>query len=174
MTAIHKENNKTHIEFPSITFTRPATSSIAVEDINKASWLGIAAGLRSMTPIAVLTATSGESSSTFKTVTTFLAVGEAIGDKLPVIPSRISKGPFLGRIVIGALSGAVLNKRIGQPPLMGAMRGALGAALGTVAGYTIRTFAPNTTGIPDIIWALAEDGVALTLAIKATEPQRQL
>ncbi|GLV57211.1 hypothetical protein KDH_40480 [Dictyobacter sp. S3.2.2.5] len=168
MTAIHRENNKTRIEFPSITFTRTANRAINVKDINKASWLGIAVGLRSMTPIAVLTTTSNQSSPTLKKVTTFLAVGEAIADKLPVIPSRVSKGPFLGRIVIGAVAGAVLNKRLQQPPMMGAMRGALGAALGTIAGYTFRSFAPNATGIPDIIWALAEDGIAFTLATSAT------
>jgi len=171
MTAIHRDTDTPYIGRTSTRFTLAGGRAVTAEDLNKASWLGIATGLRSMMPIAVLTATSTQSSSTLKKLTTSLAVGEAIADKLPVIPSRVSKGPFMARIVIGAVAGAVLSKRLQQPPLAGAMRGALGAALGTIAGYTFRSFASNATGIPDFIWALAEDGIAFTLAVNAATPE---
>ncbi|WP_201364905.1 hypothetical protein [Dictyobacter formicarum] len=154
-------------------FTLVGGRTVNAEVLNKASWLGIAAGLRSMMPIAVLTATSDKSSPTLKKLTTYMAVGEVIGDKLPIIPGRVTKGPFLARIVIGALSGAVFSKRLQQPPLAGAMRGALGAALGTIIGYTYRSFASSAIGIPDIVWALAEDGIAYTLAVNAATPEPQ-
>src|ERR1700676_1730540 len=40
---------------------------------------------------------------------TVLAVGELIADKLPMTPSRKAAGPFIARIVSGALCGATIG-----------------------------------------------------------------
>ncbi|GCE17684.1 hypothetical protein [Dictyobacter kobayashii] len=173
MSAIDRDTDTPYIVVNEPRFTLTSANAATAEALKKASWLGIAAGLRSMMPIAVMTETSSKSSPTQKKLATFLAVGEVIADKLPFTPGRVTKGPFIARIAIGAISGALLCKRLQQPPLAGAMRGALGAALGTTAGYAYRTFAANTTSTPDIVWALVEDGIAFTLAVNAATPENK-
>lgn len=143
------------------------TSAIAIT-LKHASWLGIVGGLRSMTPLAALTWTNPEAAPWLRTLTAVLAVGEFVGDKLPFTPSRLKGGALIGRLAIGAAAGALLCKREDQPLLDGAIHGALGAALGSVVGYGYRTIMVDATGIPDLVWAIGEDAVALGLSVRAT------
>src|ERR1700681_4823824 len=84
--------------------------------------IGVVAGLRAMTaPAAVSWAARlgwlhlentwlaflGFAATPY--VVSALSVGELIIDKLPKTPSRKAPGPFIGRIVIGALCGAALG-----------------------------------------------------------------
>ncbi len=137
----------------------------------QAFWLGFVTGLRSMLPLALLAWTSNttdENSITpQKALSGLAAVGEIIGDKLPATPSRLSAGPLIGRLAIGATAGALLSRRFNQSPVQGAIRGAIGAALGSLAGYGYRTFASQLTDVPDVVWALIEDGAALGLGTLA-------
>jgi uncharacterized membrane protein len=91
-------------------------------------------------------------------------VGELVGDKLPVTPSRVAApGPFV-RAVAGA-AGA-LRLGAGAPParrLALASAGAVGALGGTWGGYGGRRLFERRA-VPDWPAAVAEDVVALALA----------
>jgi len=91
---------------------------------------------------------------------TVLAIGELIVDKLPKTPSRKAPGPFAGRIVTGALSGAALGAA-NQSLIGGLAAGALGGIVGTLGGYEFRARLVKATGGKDLPIALLEDLIAI-------------
>ena len=92
-------------------------------------------------------------------------VGELIMDKLPVTPSRTLPGPFGGRIVAGGLAGAGLAAGTGHSIPIGVVAGILGAVVGTLGGYRLRTGLVRRLAVPDYVIAIAEDIVAVGGAI---------
>lgn len=94
-------------------------------------------------------------------VLTVLAVAELIGDKLPRTPSRKSPGPFIGRIILGALSGAAFCAAAKAAPAAGALLGALGGVAGTLGGYETRTRLVKALKAPDWVIAVIEDAIAI-------------
>jgi uncharacterized membrane protein len=147
-------------------------------DLPPALLIGVVTGLRSMTPLAAVScaAQRGEldlrdtpfaflASPAAASALLLLAAGELVADKLPLVPSRKSTVPFLGRIGIGALCGALLcapRKRMG----VGLVAGAVGAVLGTEAGYEFRTRLVKALGGTDFPVALLEDALAIGAAVK--------
>jgi uncharacterized membrane protein len=143
--------------------------------------VGFATGLRSQLPLALLSAAAGRGD--FATDATgpltllctraarigfaTAAVGELILDKTPFVPSRIDPAPFAGRLFFGGLTGAVFARGNGASAPLGFVLGAATAGLGTVAGYGFRSRLDRETGLPDPIWAVTEDLVALTVATLA-------
>jgi uncharacterized membrane protein len=136
--------------------------------------IGVIAGLRSMTPPAVVSwavhlgwLRLGESrlapmgSTLAVVVLTVLAVGELIADKLPFTPNRTAPGPPIGRILTGALCGAALGVGGGGSLGAGVALGAAGAVAGAFGGYQIRRQLVKGTGLPDFVVALGEDLVAI-------------
>jgi uncharacterized membrane protein len=136
--------------------------------------IGIVAGLRTFTAPAVVSwaarlswldlgntwaAFLGYAATPY--VVSLMALGELVNDKLPKTPSRKSPGPFIGRIVVGAFSGAALCSARKQSFLLGALLGALGAVAGTLGGYEARTRLVKALGVPDLVIALLEDTVAV-------------
>jgi uncharacterized membrane protein len=136
--------------------------------------LGGVAGLRSMTAPAVVAWAArlgwihldgtplsflGRPAAAY--ILTALMIGELIGDKLPMTPSRTKPGPFIARIVTGALAGAALMAGLGQRLMLGAIVGACGAVAGTLGGYRARTRLVPALGVRDYVVALAEDVVAV-------------
>jgi uncharacterized membrane protein len=136
--------------------------------------LGVIAGLRSMTapaaaawaarlgwlqlegtPLAFL----GTAAAAW--ILTGLAVAELVADKLPMTPSRRAVGPFAGRLLTGALSGAALAAGRGQSLVAGAVLGAAGAVAGTLGGYRARTGLVRRLGTPDYVVAVMEDIMAV-------------
>lgn len=84
--------------------------------------IGIVAGLRAMTPLAVLswaafakclllegTWASFLASLVVAIIATVLAAGEIVNDKLPKTPSRKAPPAFAARVVLGAFYGAVFG-----------------------------------------------------------------
>ena len=140
-----------------------------------AAGMGAAAGLRSLTPPAVLTwaATQkmiplGESpvgelvlAKASKKIME-LALGELLADKLPFTPDRISPGPLTARIVSGAACGAAISYSAKQPVQEGAIFGALGAIAGAFVGYYLRK--KLVRQLPSLAVALAEDALAVAAA----------
>src|ERR1700738_4125256 len=91
-----------------IKYTPEAAEDPVRDAYRRATWLGFVTGLRSMTPDALLAWTSEHPSPPLRGITGFLAVGEIIGDKLPLTPSRLDSRPFFGRLAFGALAGALV------------------------------------------------------------------
>ena len=137
--------------------------------------LGVVAGMRSQMPLAILSwkfrgmAEDGKNEvlsalvrkAWFAPALTTLAVGELIGDKLPMTPSRLDTGPLLGRLLFGGLAGGAAAHQFGQRSGVGALAGASGALMGSVAGYYARRTIVKASGVPDPVVAIAEDALAL-------------
>jgi len=145
----------------------------------RAGLLGVVAGLRSQVPTAVLAArglgpTSGPLSSLRTTAgrrSAYLAaLGELAADKLPANPSRMSRGPLVGRVVSGAVAGGALAAGTGSRRgalVLPAVVGAAGAYLGSWGGFGARQALVARTGLPDPVVAVAEDVVAIGLGAVA-------
>jgi uncharacterized membrane protein len=100
------------------------------------------------------------------------AIGELIADKTPFVPDRIDPGPFAGRLIFGGLTGAVFARGNSASAPLGLALGATAAGLGAIAGYRSRMSLDRATGLPDVVWAVTEDLIALTLASIAIRPPR--
>src|SRR4051794_23972950 len=107
--------------------------------------LGVLAGLRSMTPLAVVAWASRLGRLDLDpTPLAFLgsgvaawffaaaALGELVADKLPFTPNRTALGPFVARLLTGALSGGAVAAGAGGSLVEGAVAGAVGAGAATV------------------------------------------
>ncbi len=97
-------------------------------------------------------------------ILTVLAVAELVSDQMPTIPSRKSAPQFLARLATGAFAGAVLGTAWGYRwGSLGA--GMIGAVLGTVGGFAVRTRLVAANGGKDRPVALAEDVFAAAAGI---------
>jgi uncharacterized membrane protein len=134
--------------------------------------IGIVAGLRAFTPFAVISwaAHVGRlqlqdtwlgflSFAATAYITTALALGELVSDKLPRTPSRKVPMQFGTRIVLGALCGAALGTEVGAM-LGGLFAGAVGAVVGTLGGAALRARLAKVFG-KNLPAALLEDAVAI-------------
>jgi uncharacterized membrane protein len=138
--------------------------------------IGIVGGLRSMTaPAAISWAAhlgwlhlqgsplAFMGSTVAVAIFSLAAVGEYVVDKLPNTPSRTAPVGFIARIVVGILCGACVYASASQPFVFGAVFGALGAVIGTLAGYQARTRLVKGLKVKDIFVAIPEDLVAIGL-----------
>jgi uncharacterized membrane protein len=134
--------------------------------------IGIVAGLRALTPLAVISwaahvgrlqlqdtwlAFLGFAATAY--ITTALALGELVSDKLPRTPSRKVPMQFGTRILLGALCGAALGTEAGAM-LGGLFAGAVGAVVGTLGGAALRAQLARVFR-KDLPAALLEDAVAI-------------
>jgi uncharacterized membrane protein len=136
--------------------------------------IGIVAGLRSLTAPAVVACAAhlgwinlhGTPLSFMGTATaalffTLFALVELTTDKLPKTPSRTTPVPLTVRLVLGALSAAVLCLAGSQSLALGAVLGAIGAVAGAFGGYQARHRIVTGSGLPDFAVALVEDLIAV-------------
>jgi uncharacterized membrane protein len=143
-----------------------------------AAGIGIVAGLRSMTAPAVVSwaaylgwlnldgsRVSFIGSTVAVVLFSLFAVAEYVADKLPRTPSRTKAGPLVGRILMGGLAGACLTVSSGDSLLAGAGLGAIGAVVGTFTGYEVRRKLVRDLETKDLHVALAEDLLAIGLAV---------
>ena len=149
-------------------------SSFLPGAVTRAAMLGFTAGLRSQMPLALLARNADQAGPAFlnrrriRAGLYLSAAGELVGDKLPMVPSRLSSGPLFGRLMSGSICGGLLARRLAAPAASGVFAGAAGALVGSYAGYHARTWLDSATGLPDPVWAVLEDGVAITLGVFAT------
>ena len=140
--------------------------------------IGVVAGLRSLMAPAVVawaahlgwlhlqgTSLSFMGSKAAVVIFSLLAIGELIGDKLPRVPKRTAVAPLLARIVTGGLSAACLCALANQSLGIGAGLGAVGAVIGAFGGYNVRKYLVNQLKLPDLIIAVLEDLIAITLVL---------
>jgi uncharacterized membrane protein len=91
-------------------------------------------------------------------VSTVLAVGEIIADKLPFMPNRTEAPSLVGRFVAGAACGvAMAGRRKKKELVMGAI---VGGAAALAAAWLGNQYRRRVT-LPPIAAALLEDGVAI-------------
>jgi uncharacterized membrane protein len=90
-----------------------------------------------------------------------MEIGELIADKLPVVPSRTSPLPVLGRAAIGAFVGAALFASRGRRTATGGVLGAVSALTGAYAGERLRMQITQDLGVPNVVAGLLEDGIVL-------------
>jgi uncharacterized membrane protein len=141
----------------------------------RAAGLGAIAGLRAMSAPAALSRAVGRGdvdglrdtplallgTSRVSKLLTVFQVGELIGDKLPMTPSRTSPAPLIGRAASGALVGAALFASEGRRIATGGVLGAASAVAGAYAGERLRAQLGHLTGAPDPAVALLEDAIVL-------------
>ncbi len=94
---------------------------------------------------------------------TVLAIGELIGDTLPMTPSRKTPPQFIARVVSGSLVGATVGAGFGSL-LVGLLAGAVGAVVGTLGGAALRGRMAAAFG-KDLPAALVEDAIAVGLSV---------
>jgi len=142
--------------------------------------LGLASGLRTMTPMAVLcwfsylgylpvggTWASWTSHGTTVAIFTVCAIGELMVDKLPRTPNRTAPGPLFARLVFGGLVGCIAATALNGAGIEGVLLGVVGAALGAFGGFMVRRHIVETAGCTDGPIALTEDIFTLICAILA-------
>jgi uncharacterized membrane protein len=132
--------------------------------------IGAAAGLRTFTPLGVL-ALDAKADKPLRTGAALLAAaGELVGDKLPSAPPRTKAAPAIGRVISGAIGGAIVARRGSR--LAGAFAGAVGAFAGTQSGFRARAFG---AGLANRDWpaAVAEDVIAVGLSLAALKLSRR-
>ncbi|HTN62633.1 MAG TPA: DUF4126 family protein [Devosia sp.] len=136
--------------------------------------IGVVAGLRAATPIAAISLGAYLGWLDFSTawysflgslpaviILIILAIVELVGDQLPSTPSRKVPMQFGGRIVMGAIAGALL-----MPAnwIIGAVIGVVGAVLGTLGGAEARAWLAKAFG-RDLPAGLLEDAIAIIAAL---------
>jgi uncharacterized membrane protein len=140
--------------------------------------IGIVAGLRSMTAPAAVSwaaylhridlrdsrlALLGTAAAAY--MTSALALGELIADKLPFVPNRTSPLPITFRMLSGAVCGAALCVSVNRLILAGTLLGGLGAVNGSFGGFHVRRLLVKYLNVPDMTVALAEDAFAIVVAL---------
>ena len=137
--------------------------------------LGAIAGVRSMAAPAILSRSVVEerigslegtpfaalASPRVSTALQLLEIGEMVGDKTPIIPSRTSLLPLLGRAAIGAFAGATLFASRKRPVAAGVALGAVSATAAAYAAERLRMQIIQSLGVPNVVAGLLEDGVVL-------------
>lgn len=134
--------------------------------------IGIVAGLRAMTPPALVAWAAhlgwidlsgswlGFFANTWvRWILTLLAIVELVTDQLPSTPSRTVPIQFGARIATGALSGAALGTA-GGAMVSGLLAGVIGAVIGTLGGRALRARLASAFG-SDRPAAFIEDAIAI-------------
>lgn len=153
---------------------------VSANAFSRATLLGIATGIRSMTPLAAISwaASSRRMSLPDHPPFSFLAerrvsnilvlsaAGEYVADKLPITPPRTGRGPLLVRILLGTVVGAVGFAVEDDSIAVGAVVGGLSAAWGAFAGLGVRTQL-TTSGMPELLAGIMGDILAAGVAVPA-------
>jgi uncharacterized membrane protein len=139
--------------------------------------IGFAAGLRALTPPAVVawgahlgwlnlnhSPLAFMGSTITVIILSLLALFELFVDLQPSTPKRTAPFPLIARILTGGLCGASLCVASHQVWIIGAILGGIGGVIGAFAGYEIRKRLVAGLNIKDIFVALLEDLVAIGLA----------
>ncbi len=142
--------------------------------------LGVSAGLRSFTPLAVAawfahlgklpvdrTWAAWIAHPAAVGLLSAAAAGEYIGDKLPNTPNRTAPVGLLGRLSLGGTVGAIVATAYRRNLMGGIALGVLGAALGTYGGFYLRKGLTKGAGMNDLPVAITGDAAAVALAIRS-------
>ncbi len=149
--------------------------------------LGIVAGLRALTPLAVScwgahlgwinlhgSHLSWMGSVIAVGIFTLAALGELVTDKLPSTPARTAPPSLIIRMLSGGICGAVIGiagstiiaAGMGPNIIVAVIAGVVGALIGTFGGYQVRHMLTHgSVHAPDLPVALVEDLIAIGLGL---------
>jgi uncharacterized membrane protein len=165
------------LAFPGNGSAKEEMAMSSTEVLILAFLIGMIAGLRALTPLAVIacagfwhkvlqgTALSFMGRLPAAIIFTALALGELYADQLPSTPSRLAPAGLITRIVTGGLSGACVAAVGAESIALGVVLGAVGGVVGAFAGYYTRTGLVKALKGRDLPIALLEDAVAIGGAI---------
>ncbi len=149
--------------------------------------LGAVAGMRSMTPPALLSRAASRggipgiegtpfaplASTGISRLLTVLAAGEIFADKLPFVPDRTSVPSLTGRLATGALVGAALFSAHGRRGTTGGAFGAVSSLAASYLSFYLRSGAQERFGLPGPLLGLVEDAVALSIGLLSLESSKR-
>ena len=139
-----------------------------MHSLSRSFLIGVVAGLRTMTaPCAVSWAISegrlaGKQRPGRTPLLAALAVGEYVGDTLPMTGSRTRAAQFGARLVSGGWCGMAVQGG-SDTAIAGLLAGLCGAAVGTFGGAAVRKSLAGALG-RDLPAALIEDAFAISAA----------
>jgi uncharacterized membrane protein len=136
--------------------------------------LGALCGLRTFTPLAILTIALHQdrltlagtplaflATMTAHVIIILLAIGELVMDKLPSTPSRLRPPALIGRALFGAVTAVAFafahHHSIAVPLILGMV----GALLGSFIGHRLRSGLVRALKSPDWPVALLEDAICI-------------
>ncbi len=131
--------------------------------LSRAAILGATSGLRTMAAPAGLAA-RGRWGSAARIAVLTAAAGEMTADKLPFVPPRSDPPALAGRAIAASLVGREIAGAAG------AGAAAAGSLASTYASERLRSMIGAKTGIPDPALGVAEDALAVLVAMRATRP----
>ena len=142
--------------------------------------LGVVAGMRTMTPLAVLSWFtwlglfhesrwgSWMGLLPVAIVLTLAALGEYVVDLLPQTPSRKEPALVMARLVCGVLAGALVWRGIDEPVIGGVLLALVGVPIGIYGGYRVRMAMAKKFG-RDWPAGLLESAIALGMTLYAVD-----
>ena len=99
---------------------------------------------------------------------TVAAGAELVADKTDRVGDRLRPGPLAARAVLGGLAAGLLAHAEKGPVVTAATLGSAAALLAAKVGHDLR--ARTAKMLPDPVVAVAEDGLAIALAVMGTSP----
>lgn len=138
--------------------------------------IGVFAGLRSLTPPAVVAwaahvgrlqlpgSLAWVGSTPAVAIFGLLALLELVADKLPSTPARTAPPPLIARCVTGAFTGSCIAAAGAGSAVVGALLGLVGALVGTFGGYQARMRLTQAIDLP-LAAAVIEDVVTIVGAL---------
>ena len=127
----------------------------------RATGLGFAAGLRTVTPLAALHLRGRAVPGRLGRLIVASAAAEMVADKLPRTPSRLAPFALAGRMTSGGVAGYAVA---GRP---GVATGAAAALAGAFLGHRARRSLHEIARWPDVRGAVVEDAFAVAVATVA-------
>jgi uncharacterized membrane protein len=97
-----------------------------------------------------------------------LAAGELIADKLPATPDRTIPPALAFRAFSGGFAGRSVAALFDADRIAGTVAGVAGAISAAYLGKALRAAIVRSSGLPDPLVALAEDALAIGLAVVST------
>ena len=95
--------------------------------------------------------------------------GECVVDKLPQTPDRTAPGGTIGRLVSSAAAAGRLASRDDRPIVIAAVTAGISALICTRLGYELRRRICAFAHIPDPLYALVEDALAVALILRVRD-----
>jgi len=127
--------------------------------LSHAALLGSAAGLRTFTPVVALARQGFWGDGRARRLMSLMAVGEIVGDKLPMTPARTSPPALAARAVSGALCARARGGARAAPV------GAVFAVATAYGGERARSWIVGRSGRSDALVAAGEDALTVALAL---------